>query len=392
MTTKPRIFFVTSNPPMDEMGGCILFYKQLVERDDYDVFVVTDRGDFKSFKIPSIRYQVPRIIRRLKQTRFGNFFHDLVHLTAGWHIPKEIEKATRQFQPDMVMIGAETPIADLGISLSKKLRIPLIGHFMDWPTFAMAGHAWIATYASKRFQARYRACDLAFGICPEMLKQLGPHPNAHVFYPSGKFPARIPSARVRKNDEPYHLLFAGNLGQWYGQMVLKLAQAVVGQRNLKFSIAGKNANWTPEEEAWLRHNEIFVGFKKGAEYEKLFESVDCLLLCMGFGKEAELIESTSFKSKFVDYLVSGKPIIVWGPEYCTAVRHARKHGFAECSTNPDPSSVLEVADRLLRDPARREQLITKALNFFKEHIDCEIVFSNALSEKKKLLLKSKDLF
>jgi hypothetical protein len=170
-------------------------------------------------------------------------------------------------------------------------------------------------------------------------------------------------------------------------MVLQLAQAIPSQKNLKFSIAGKNANWTPEEEAWLIQNDFFVGFKKGRDYKNLFESADCLLVCMGFDKEAELIESTSFKSKFVDYLVSGKPIIAWGPEYCTAIRHARKYGFAACVTDPDPYSVVEVTKRLLQDSGMCAQLIKKASDFFKARIDCDIVFSNALSEKRKLIVR-----
>lgn len=370
------------------MGGSIVFYRQFVERDDYDIFVVTDREDFSTDLFPSMRYRLPRILRRLQRTRLAKYVHDLVHFTSGLRIPHDIKTAAQKFNPDLVMIGAETPIADLGISLSKKLKVPLVGHFMDWPTFAIGGHSWISSYASKRFRERYRACDLAFGICPEMLEMLGPHPNAHVFYPSGKFPDFIPSPRVKAPNEPYHMLFAGNLGQWYGRMVLQLAQAIPSQKNLKFSIAGKNANWTFDEESWLIKNKFFAGFKKGPDYEKLFESVDCLLVCMGFDKEAELIESTSFKSKFVDYLLSGRPILVWGPEYCTAIRHARKYGFAACVTDPDPSSVVEVAKKLLQDSGMCAQLIKKATDFFKAKINCDIVFSNALSEKKKLILRN----
>lgn len=370
---------------MDEMGGSIIFYRQFVERDDHDLFVVTDREDFSSDHFPWKQYRLPRMLRRLQRTRFGNYVHDFVHFTSGWRIPHDIEAAAQHFNPELVMIGAETPIADLGIALSRRLKVPLVGHFMDWPTFSMCGHQWIFKFASNRFLARYRACDLAFGICPEMLEKLGSHRNAHVFYPSGKLPESTPRRRERKSDEPFRLLFAGNLGQWYGRMVLQLAQAIPSQKNLKFSIAGKNANWTLEEETWLIKNKIFAGFKKGAEYEKLFESADCLLVCMGFDKEAELIESTSFKSKFVDYLVSGRPIIVWGPEYCTAVRHARKYGFAEFVTNPDPETVLTTIIKLAHDPERCAELVQNALKFFENEIAANVVFKRAYEEKCKLI-------
>ena len=369
------------------MGGSIIFHRQFVERDDHDLFVVTDREDFSSDHFPWKQYRLPRMLRRLQRTRFGNYFHDFVHLTAGWRIPRGIETVAREFNPDLIMIGAETPIADLGITLSRRLKVPLVGHFMDWPTFSMCGHQRIFKFASNRFLERYHACDLAFGICPEMLEKLGPHKNAHVFYPSGKLPESTPRSRERKSDEPFRLLFAGNLGQWYGGMVLSLAKALSGVSSIRFAIAGKNAAWSEEETKWLNDTGIYVGYKKGNEYKQLFDDTDCLLVCMGFGEDARLIESTSFKSKFVDYLVSGRPIVVWGPEYCTAVRHAKKYGFAEFVTNPNPESVQKTALELAGDPKRREELVCNALKFFETEIDANVVFKRAYEEKCKLISK-----
>ena len=49
---------------------------------------------------------------------------------------------------------------------------------------------------------------------------------------------------------------------------------------------------------------------------------------MSFEKEHELFMRTSFTTKFLDYVAFGKPVILWGPEYCTPVRVAREHGGA----------------------------------------------------------------
>jgi hypothetical protein len=385
---KPRIFMITSNPPMDEMGGCVILHRQFVEKNDYDLFVVTDRLDDLGNKFPWMRYRLPKIVQRLQKTRFSKFIYDFVHLSAIWWIPLEIEKAARQFRPDIVLIGAETPIADFGVLLAKKLKVPLAGHFMDWPTFSIVGHKWISKYASHRFRARYHACQLAFGICPEMLNALGSHPNAHVFYPSGPMPGFIPKQRTRKLGEPFRLLFAGNLGQWYGGMVLSLAKTLSVMSNIRFTIAGKNAAWSEQEKQWLYDKGIYVGYKKGNEYNQLFIDTDCLLVCMGFSEDARLIESTSFKSKFVDYLVSGRPIVVWGPEYCTAIRHAKKYGFAEFVTDHNPETAKKTVLNLAGDQQRCEGLVRNALKFFESEIDANIVFKRAYKEKCKLISRS----
>src|SRR5256885_7955894 len=46
------------------------------------------------------------------------------------------------------------------------------------------------------------------------------------------------------------------------------------------------------------------------------------------------------KTKFLDYLTFQKPIIVWGPEYSSAVRAAREFDAAECYTSPNAAGCI----------------------------------------------------
>jgi hypothetical protein len=109
---------------------------------------------------------------------------------------------------------------------------------------------------------------------------------------------------------------------------------------------------------------------------------------MGFEEDARLIESTSFKSKFVDYLLSGRPIVGWGPDYCTAVRHARKHDFAECITDSNPEILKNCILELSNNPKRCTELVDNALRFFQKEIDSDVVFKMAYDEKCKLISRS----
>jgi hypothetical protein len=382
---KPRVVFVTSNPPDDEMGGSMLLFRQFVLRDDYDLFVITDRPAFQSEHFRYLKIVQSFVVGRLLRTRLSTWVHDFIQLTSGWWIPRGILKAAKDFKPDLIMIGAETVIAEIGIALARKLNLPLVGHFMDWPTFAMAAHPWVKEWASQRFQARYRACDLAFTISPEMKHALGPHENAQVFYPSRDRPSSIPAVRHREPGEPFRILFAGNLGQWYGRMIFDLAKTIVDHPELRLVVAGKNGNWRPDEEQWLRDQGIFIGFVKGPEYQALLEEADCLLVCMGFEPEARRIESTSFKSKLVDYLVSGRPVLVWGPEYCTAARHAREHGFALSVTSSDPQPVIDTAFRMISQPDIGTGMLEKALKYFDRFLVSDRVFGDAYAATAQLV-------
>lgn len=392
-SSRPRVFFVTTNPPINDMGACTLFYRQFVERDDYELFVVTDRPDFSSDNIPYLIYEHPRIIRRLMKTRFSYFAHDYVQVFGGTLVPSSILSAAREFKPDMIMIGADTWIADLGIHLAHKLKVPLVGHFMDWATFAIQGHPWAKRYASKMFRRRYYQCDLAFGICPEMLETLGTHPNAHVFYPSGTG-GNMKNINVVKaspaKEEPFTVLFAGNLSQWYGPMLANLSSHFRAEQDVRLRIAGRSASWGAEVEQELRSQGIFLGFLKGAEYQAAFEQADALLVMMGFGAEDRLIESTSFKSKLADYLTSGLPVVVWGPEYCTAVRHARRENFAEVVTVDDPKAVIAVVKALAGDAERSAELVKNSRRFWAKNLDANKVMPQALSAIRAVIKDDKN--
>ena len=371
---------------MNDMGGCILLHRQFVERDDFEVFVVTDRRDFTSDSIPHLLCGHPAWLQRLMRSRLALFAHDYAHLCGGLRIPAAIMAAAREFRPDVVMMGAETWLADIAARVARRLRVPLAGHFMDWPSFAALGHGWAKKRLSARFRWRYRQCDLAFGICPEMLEALGPHPNAHVFYPAGNRPAVAPSGKGLGRNAPFTVLFAGNLGQWYGLMLASLAAQLRSERDIRLRIAGGNASWGAAVEADLRRDGVFLGLLKGEDYQKVYHDCDALLLAMGFEPDGRLIESTSFKSKLADYLTSGRPLVVWGPEYCTAVRHARREDFAEVVTTENPAAVVAAFRKIARDPARAAQLVAHGQRFWAENLDAEKVMPRACEAIRSLVL------
>jgi len=388
MTRPLRVLFVTSTPPMDSLGGALLFHRQFHGSGDFELFVVTDNPAFENGAWPSIVLQLPAPVRRLMRTRVGLFVHDAVHLLRGAWIPPRVWRAAREFQPDLVLTGAETSMADLAHRLARRLRRPLVGHFMDWPTYGMLAHAPVRAWASRQFVRRYRRCQLAFGICPEMLEALGPHPNARVFYPFA--PAHSehlpqPPPGPISPQRPYTLLFAGNLGEWYGQALLELLERIPAAGSLQLAIAGCHASWSAEREQQLVADGTYLGFLKGQPYRDALARADALLVIMGFEEEARPIESTSFKSKIVDYLLAERPLIVWGPPYSTAVRHARRDGFGVVVDTPDASAVVAALERLRDDPALGLRLVDAGRRFRQRCLEAGVVLPAALEAKRALV-------
>src|SRR5690606_28103920 len=72
------------------------------------------------------------------------------------------------------------------------------------------------------------------------------------------------------------------------------------------------------------------------------------------------IESTSFKTKFLDYLTFEKPILVWGPEYCSAVRTAREFDSAEVCVSERAADAANKLCALKSNPDRQSRLVANA--------------------------------
>jgi glycosyltransferase involved in cell wall biosynthesis len=388
MNRRLKILFVTSTPPMDSLGGSLLFHRQFHKSTDYELFVVTDNPAFSSDAWPSILLRLPKLLQRLMRTRFGLFMHDAVHLLRGAWIPPQVWRAALKFQPDLVLTGGETSMADLAHRIARRLRRPLVGHFMDWATYGMLAHPPVLAWASRQYVRRYRRCHLAFAICPEMLEALGPHPNARVFYPvapplRSSLPPSPPGPITWRR--PYTVFFAGNLGEWYGQALMELRDRIPTGGSLKLVIAGQHATWSAELESQLVADGTYLGLLKGKPYLDALARADALLVIMGFGEEARQVESTSFKSKIVDYLLAERPLIVWGPPYSTAVKHARKENFAIVVDTPCASAVVSALERLRDDPSLRQRLVECGRRFRRQHLDADAVLPAALAAKQALV-------
>jgi hypothetical protein len=97
---------------------------------------------------------------------------------------------------------------------------------------------------------------------------------------------------------------------------------------------------------------------------------------------------TSFTTKFLDYVSFGKPVILWGPEYCTPVHVARKHGGAIVVSHSEPDAVISVCRQIARDAALSEKLSKAALQLHQTLFNPERLQETFVSETEKLAAQS----
>jgi hypothetical protein len=115
------------------------------------------------------------------------------------------------------------------------------------------------------------------------------------------------------------------------------------------------------------------------------EEVDVLFVPMSFEPKDRSNMEVSFPSKLADYTSVGLPLLIYGPEYCSAVRWARENpGVAEVVDQPDPSRLADAVQRLARSGDSRWQLghsaLTSGEKYF-SHRTAKEIFQAALRHK-----------
>jgi hypothetical protein len=89
---------------------------------------------------------------------------------------------------------------------------------------------------------------------------------------------------------------------------------------------------------------------------------DIMLLPHGFhGSLSQDEYDTIFPTKTIEYLLSGKVILLHAPETCFLTRFMQQHQCAFIVTQPDEKMIMEAIDTLRRDVLLREYLIRNAL-------------------------------
>lgn len=362
MPRKLRIFYFAWTPPSGNGGACLAMRRHFVEHNDFDLFVASP-GDFLHPSIPSLRVKRHRLLTRLSNTRFSRWFRQGEMILESSSVPAEVLSAAEDFAPDAVFTVADNTLSWTAYRLAQKLGVPLIANFQDWwprGQFTLElekPFEPVAKILEGRFQRMYQASRVAFCTSTGMREKLGPHPAAPVLYPcpAPRDPDFSPDFTVPGKSRPLKLIYAGTIINDYGRSVLRLAKALAGQSWVNFEVYGPPPDWQEPDLVWMKEQGIYRGLLPYDDLKKRLLTADACLVVMSFGRELELMMRTSFTTKFLEYVQFGKPVIVWGPEYCQPARVAHETG-AGLPVEQDNTEAVVKALESLRSPERWTEL------------------------------------
>lgn len=271
--------------------------------------------------------------------------------------------------------------------MAERRKVPL--HLIvndDWPRAAHVPEAF-RHWLDQQFAHVYRQAQSRICVSTAMQRNYERRygRTAEVLYPSraADLPRFAgPPERLARNDHQFTIAFAGTItSKGYVQALIALSHALdaVNGRLLIFG------PFTVEQahQAGLHLPNITIGglLTWPELMKRLRDETDALFIPMSFDAADRSNMELAFPSKLADCTAVGVPLLIYGPSYCSAVRWAKENeGVAEVVEAQE--GLTEVVQRLTRDPVRRLQLGTRALEVGEKYFAFETVqavFNRALT-------------
>ncbi|QPN65920.1 glycosyltransferase [Synechococcus sp. CBW1006] len=219
--------------------------------------------------------------------------------------------------------------------------LPLITVVHDWYPDASGCPRWGLWIWERSFRWLMRSSALVFAVSEGMARQIGPHPNLQVLPPIPD-PALQPSPPRQPHSGPWQLYYSGLCGGFYKPLLQQLIDAVAADPRFGLHLSGPGSEglrWS-DGNSRLRRS----GFLHGPAWQQAFDEADALVLVLSFERRHRRHLATHFPSKLVEYANRGRPILIWGPPWSSAVQWAIDQSGVLCHTTHLAPQFLEAAD------------------------------------------------
>ncbi len=312
---------------------------------------------------------------------------DLLWATRRWDTA-ELHSWCSEFAPDVVMcvggpFGFLTKIAG---EISNRLGVPLVTFYTDdYLLYSIKRNVWYGIEKWRRniiFESAVKQSKLLLAIGELMAEEYSTRFNRK-FHPIMNSVDITPYREYPRRDRLTISYFGGlHLNRW--KMIVRLAELINQQAQIE--VYTMNA---PEQNIMTEFKRTGIHYCGGVTGEILKEKIygsDILLHIESDNKYMRRLTSLSVSTKIPEYLVSGRPILGFGPAEVASMKLLADNniGFFISSEDSD-SKITEKLSRLINDFELRKKLGTNGYEYATLNFDNEKVVERLMSLFNNLL-------
>jgi glycosyltransferase involved in cell wall biosynthesis len=321
-------------------------------------------------------------LRAGKAILFGNQLPDEGVLSPG------LAAWIEAFKPQVLYtILGSNAMMDLVDAIQRRYALPLVVHMMDdWPETSYRGGA-LGFVAREHMETTLRGllgrASARLGICDAMCEAYGERYGV-AFQP---FQNAVDATRWARHlhshgeaRRPAEIVYAGSiLPQAQLDTLADCCEAVARLARdgleLRLSIYSPRVYAEPHRArlAVAPQIRLLDALTDDAQFFETIAGADALLLPANFDPGAVRFLRYSMPTKVPAYLLSGTPILAYGPREIAQVRYAIEAGWARVVSERGVPGVAQALRELLGDRALRESLSARARETALERHEAAVV-------------------
>lgn len=377
-----RALLVSSVLPRDTTGGEVVLHRYLSQWEALHLVIATHNSQ-SLLAEDSVDVKPNSLLTRLTKTRLSRWAHDIRQCFYPFYNCNQLRDYIQHNQPDLILTVAHGELCWIAQQMSVQFKIPLVTFFHDWwPDLAYV-HDWARAKITHRFQCLYQQSQLALCVSEGMRQALETHSNAQVLFPIPDKSMIVTTTENLPYEGKFKVIYAGIITGLYSSMLQNLYRALPESSEIQLELFGPQPDWPEPLLQQVKTEGVYTGFIPREVLTSKLNQAHGLLVVMSFEPRDKTRMQTSFPSKLVDYCQFGKPIVIWGPNYCSAVQWGRQYQSALVVTSPLAKDLVQAIRELATQPEKRNYLGNKALDRAKGMFNPEKIqqqFIDALSE------------
>lgn len=324
-----------------------------------------------------------KLIGKLRQLGFRSLSGSWECLSPVLPSTKMVHELIHSFRPDVLVTVAHGWWHIQARRIARQFKLPLVSFYQDWwPDFPEVPAAFRAG-VEREFRKTRVGSAVAICVSDGMRRELGEPENALVLHDA---PSLTRCGEMTRDFKlPLRVVYFGNLSE-YGPLIESALRALKGSNRIRLEVFGPTPHWTSGAEDEFRSRGFYHGFIPSNELAKSLQDFQAALIVMSFAPSHRRRMTTSFPSKMIDAMQLGLPVVIWGPEYCSAVKWARKGDRALSVTDPNPLALREALEELTASLSELERLAKSASDAAAGDFNCEQIqlqFMDALKRAKQ---------
>lgn len=184
---------------------------------------------------------------------------------------------------------------------------------------------------------------------------------------------------IKSTTKPYFdILYAGTINTKNINNLISMAKVCQSITNSGLSIRFNIFSFQPRLNSYRSsfssfRNTILDEVPNGDEIISLLKETDLLFLPVDFNKESHKRMRYSMFTKIPAYMISGNPILFWGPDNIASIEYAKKYNWAYVVSRNDPTLLKNALLTLISDKHLREKISNKAKYIATKYHDSKVV-------------------